>query len=163
MNVSDFKSRIAGWRIEENFSQEELDEECGFRPGTIARIEQGKLEMKDEQLVRILRSVGRDLLWTLVEDCGDLYSKLLPLDEEIARRSGTSSPAQSMWQDTEFESALTGLLSGAQVVLSKVAKASDPKPWVSDLLLRAAGRASGAPRRKRVRKPRNKALSESRE
>jgi transcriptional regulator with XRE-family HTH domain len=160
MNVNDFRHKISEWRIEENFSQEELDEECGFRAGTVARIEQGKLEMKDEQFVRILRSTGRDLLWVLLEDCGDLYSKLRPLDDKLAHRSGTNSPAQGMWRDTEFETALTGLLSGAQVVLSKVAKASDPKPWVSALLLRAASRASGTPQRKRVRKQRNKAPSE---
>ncbi|HEX3531872.1 MAG TPA: helix-turn-helix transcriptional regulator [Thermoanaerobaculia bacterium] len=160
MKVSDFQSKIAEWRLAENLSQQQLDRECGFARGTIARIEQGKLEMKNDQFLRILERTGRDLLATLLEDCGTLFSELLPLSQEIAQSSGTGSAAQSVWHDRELETGLTDLLSGARVVLSKVVKASDQRLWASELLLRAASQASSTPVRQRAGK-RGKPRSEA--
>jgi transcriptional regulator with XRE-family HTH domain len=161
MNVNDFRSKIGGWRLAKNLSQEELDLECGFLPGTVARLEQEKVEMKNDQFLRILGRTGRDLVSTLLEDCGTLFRELLPLAQEISPSSGNDSSAQGIWHDREFESALSGLLSGARVVISKVAKASDQKLWASDLLLRAASQASKAPARKRARKPSSKPRSKT--
>jgi transcriptional regulator with XRE-family HTH domain len=163
MNVNDFRSKIGGWRLAENLSQEELDLDCGFPPGTVARLEQEKVEMKNDQFLRILRRTGRDLVSTLLEDCGTLFSELLPLAQEISPSSGNDSSTQGIWHDREFESALSGLLSGARVVISKVAKASDQKVWASELLLRAARQASKAPARRRARKQRSKAPSKAQE
>lgn len=163
MKVNDFRNKIADWRLARNLSQEELDVECGFQLGTVARIEQERLELKNEQFLRILECTGRDLLSTLLEDCGTLFSELLPLVQEISPSSGNDSSVQGAWHDREFETALSGLLSGARVVISKVAKASDQKLWASDLLLRAASQASKAPARKRARKPGSKPRSKTQE
>jgi transcriptional regulator with XRE-family HTH domain len=159
MNVSDFQSKIVEWRTAADLSQAGLDEACGFLPGTVGRLERGILKLKEEQLVRIVRWTKRDLLWTLLESCGVLYRSLLPLEEELDRHSKSSFAAQTIWQDEDFKNALAGLLTGAEVVLTKVAKAAEPKPWISDLLLRAADRAALDGQRRRVRKRRGKGES----
>ena len=69
MKANDFRGKIADWRLARNLSQEELDQECGFQPGTVARIEQEKLEMKNDQFLRILERTGQDLVSTRLADC----------------------------------------------------------------------------------------------
>jgi hypothetical protein len=57
-SMIDFRSRIAQWRRDAEFTQADLDEACGFRSGTVQRLEQKRLLMRDEHLVRILVSRG---------------------------------------------------------------------------------------------------------
>jgi transcriptional regulator with XRE-family HTH domain len=149
MDLRGFQDRIARWRAEADLTQDELDGECGFRSGTVGRLERKKREMTDEQLIRILIATKRDLLWTLLESCGSLYKRLKPLEEDLRRQQGAELPP-TLLEDGEFQNGIANFLSGAQVVLAKVAKASDPKAWATDLLLRAAIKDE-KPKRERIR------------
>ncbi|HKV13150.1 MAG TPA: helix-turn-helix transcriptional regulator [Thermoanaerobaculia bacterium] len=149
MDLSGLRDKVARWRAEAGLTQEDLDQECGFRPGTVGRLERKKREMSDEELIRILIATKRDLLWTLLESCGSLYKRLKPLEEDLRRRQGVEHPPTFL-EDGEFQNGITSFLSGMQVVITKMAKASDPGVWAADLLLRAAVHEE-KPRRERVR------------
>lgn len=153
MEPIDFRSKIAEWRTNEGLTQDELDEACGFRSGTVGRLERKLLKMTDEQFIRIVLFTNRDLLWVLAESCGSLYKRLVPLERNLSATLGKPA-SRDLPADPEFRNGLQDLLSGAQVVLTKVAKASDPRMWLSDLFLRAASTDAVNQRSKRVRKAR---------
>src|SRR5262249_50676535 len=129
---------------------------------TVARIEQGKLQMKNDQFILILKRTKRDLLSTLLEDCGKLYRELASLAQEISLSSGTDSSAQGIWPDRELETGMADLFSAARTIFLKITRTSDEKRWASDLLLRAAGEAPSTPKRRRAGK-RGKPPSETQE
>ncbi|HYX26237.1 MAG TPA: hypothetical protein VFC23_18940 [Thermoanaerobaculia bacterium] len=165
MDVSEFQEEIAKWRIAAGLQQVELDERCEFRRGTVGRLEQRKSRMTEEQFIRILICTKRDLVWTLIESCGSLYARLQPLEAELSKRFRAGLSQNRPLIDEEFQRGLADMLAGAQVVLSKVAKASDPKAWVTDVLLRAAqaheGAADESPKRRRVRPKRENSSSQA--
>lgn len=158
MDANDFRNKIARWRLELNWSQDDLDRKCEFRTGTVRRLEEEKLKLKDEMLVRILICTGRDLLWTLVEECGSLFKTLQPHEEPLRRQLGRERPPQTLDQDGEFQSALGTMLSSMAVVLKKQTRATDRRALMIDILSEAAARdAQGnQPQRLRASGPRNK-------
>ncbi|MEA2603603.1 MAG: hypothetical protein QOF89_4595 [Acidobacteriota bacterium] len=153
MDVSEFQEEIAKWRIAAGFTQEELDEKCELRPGTVGRLEQKKLKMTEDHFLRILICTKQDPLWILLASCGSLYARLRPLEAELSKRFRVGPNQYKPLIDEDFQRGLKEMFSGAQVVLTKVARAADPKAWAIDLLLRAAsqGAADDQPKRHRVR------------
>lgn len=153
MDVSEFREEIAKWRTAAGFTQVDLDEKCEFPPGTVGRLEQRKSRMTEEQFIRILICTKRDLVWTLLESCGSLYARLRSLEAELSKQFRAGSTPYKPLIDEEFQRGLAEMFSGAQVVLTKVARAADPKVWATDLLLRAASQGStdDQPKRQRVR------------
>jgi transcriptional regulator with XRE-family HTH domain len=163
MDVSEFQDEIAKWRIEAGFTQPELDEKCKLRRGTVGRLEQKKLKMTEDHFLRILICTKRDLVWTLLESCGSLLARLQPLEAELSKRFRAGPNSYKPLIDEDFQNGLAELLSGAQVVLTKMARAADPKAWAIDLLLRAAsqGDADDQPKRHRVRAKRENPHSQA--
>ncbi|MEA2558933.1 MAG: hypothetical protein QOH06_437 [Acidobacteriota bacterium] len=135
-------------------TQEELDSACGFSAGTIGRLEQQRLKLTEEHLVQIIIATDRDLLWSLAEIFGALYRRLEPLEREQRANMGRTAALADLPADAEFQNGLQEMLSGAQVVLMKMARATDQRRWFADLLLRAAGPEAEQRKRKRVRKAR---------
>jgi len=156
MEVGEFQEEIAKWRVEAGFTQAELDEKCEFRPGTVGRLEQRKLRMTEDHFLRILICTKQDPLWILLASCGSLYARLRPLEAELSRRFRVGPNQYKPLIDDEFQRGLEEMFSGAQVVLTKVARAADPKAWAIDLLLRAAHQRATdePPKRHRVRSKR---------
>ena len=138
-------------------TQEDLDCACGFSPGTVSRLEQQRLKLTDEQLVQIVISTDRDLLWSLAEIFGAIYRRLEPLERDQRASLGKPAALTDLPADAEFRKGLQEMLSGAQVVFMKVARATDERRWFADLLLRAAGTEEAQRKRKRVRKARRPA------
>jgi hypothetical protein len=135
-------------------TQEDLDSACGFSPGTVGRLEQQRLKLTEEQFVQIIIATDRDLLWSLAETFGTLYRRLEPLERDQRSILGKPAVLEDLPADAEFQNGLQEMLSGAQVVLTKVARATDQRRWFADLLLRAAGPDAEQRKRKRVRKAR---------
>jgi transcriptional regulator with XRE-family HTH domain len=156
MEASEFQGKISRWRLEAEMSQEDLDKACGFKPGTVGRLEQDKLPLDDERLVRILICTDRDLLSTLAESYGALFKRLQPLEGTLRARFGKPSPPPPPDEDEEFRRGLAAMLSGLEMVLRKVGRVSDRRAMILDLLTEAAARdaRSEKPARKRIRKPR---------
>jgi transcriptional regulator with XRE-family HTH domain len=150
----DLRTRISLWRESAGLTQGELDRACKFKRGTVARLEQHRLKLTEEQLVRILISTGRDVLWSLAETFGALYRSLEPLERDQRASLGKPAALEDLPADDEFQNSLQKMLSEAQVVLSKMARASDQRRWFADILLRAAGTDPAQRKRKRVRKAR---------
>ena len=149
----DFRARIAVWREKAELTQEELDEACGFSPGTISRLEQKRAKLTEKQFIQILSATGRDLLWSLAEAFGTAYRHLEPLERE--KRASRGKPtAEDLPVDADLQKGLQEMLSGAQVVVMKMVRATDERRWFADLLLRAAGTDEAQRKRKRVRKAR---------
>ncbi|HEY0511704.1 MAG TPA: helix-turn-helix transcriptional regulator [Thermoanaerobaculia bacterium] len=140
MDVNLFRKRIARWRLERNLSQEALDRICGFLPGTVRRLEEEKLILRDETFVRIVIGTGRDLPWTLVEECGSLFQRLEPYEEPLRQQLGKERPPQALDQDGEFQKALDLMVSNLATVLSKQARAGDRRALMIDILSEAAAR-----------------------
>jgi hypothetical protein len=163
MDVSEFQDEIAKWRIAAGFTQDQLDERCEFPLGTVGRLEQKKTTMTEDHFLRILICTKRDLVWTLIESCGSLYARLQPLEAELSKRFRAGPSQYRPLIDEEFQKSLAAMLAGAQVVLTKVAKASDPKAWITDVLLRAAheGTTDDPPKRHRVRPKRENPSSQA--
>lgn len=155
-SMIDFRSRIAQWRRDAEFTQADLDEACGFRSGTVQRLEQKRLLMRDEHLVRILISTRKNLLWTLCASLGSLYQRLEPLDARLREVMNAPEAPMPTDDDPEYQADLDRMFSGMQAVAKRIYRAADPKTAIRDFLLRAASEApQGEPRRKRV-KPKKK-------
>jgi transcriptional regulator with XRE-family HTH domain len=147
----DFRSRIAQWRKAAGLTQAELDEACDFPSGTVQRLEQKRLILKDEHLVLILISTQRNLLWTLCGSLGSLYKRLEPLDVRL-REERHAPEALMPDDDPEYQADLDRMFSGMQAVVKKMYRAADPKTSIRDFLIRAAADVpTGEPRRRRVR------------
>jgi len=153
MDAAAFRDRIRDWRMQVDMTQEELDEACGFQPGTVGRLEQGKRKLTDAILVTIIICTERDLLWTLAEGFGALFKRLRPLEAPLRQRFGKEPPQRPLDEDEELEKALTSMLAGAKVVLRKQTRASDRRALMIDFLLEAAARDAQSVQsgRKRVR------------
>jgi hypothetical protein len=166
MDVSEFRVEIAKWRIQAGFTQSELDEKCEFPSGTVGRLEQDKLKMTEDHFLRILICTKQDLVWILLGSCGALLARLQPLEAELSKRFRAGPNSYQPLIDEDFQNGLAELFSGAQVVLTKMARAADPKAWAIDLLLRAAhqgsqGSTGDQPKRHRVRSKRKKPKSQA--
>jgi hypothetical protein len=142
MDVSEFRVEIAKWRIQAGFTQAQLDEQCEFPPGTVGRLEQDKLKMTEDHFLRILICTKQDLVWILLGSCGSLLARLQPLETELSKRFRAGPNSYKPLIDEDFQNGLEELFSGAKVVLTKMARAADPKAWAIDLLLRAAHQGS---------------------
>jgi transcriptional regulator with XRE-family HTH domain len=153
----DLRTRIPLWRESAGLTQGELDRACRFKRGTVARLEQQRLKLTEEQLIRILICTDRDLLWSLAETFGTLYRRLEQLEGDQRASLGKPAAVEDLPADDEFQNGLQKMLSGAQVVLMKMARASDQRRWFADILLRAAGTDPARRERKRVRKSRRPA------
>ena len=153
MDLRGFQEHIPRWRTQARLTQSQLDDACGFRPGTVGRIERMKVKITDAQFVSILLATKRDLVWTLLENCGLLYRRLQPLEVKLAEKLGPSLHAR--WEDGGLQNALTELFGAARFVIMKIAKATDTRSWITDLFLRVAENESETGSvRKRVRKQR---------
>jgi transcriptional regulator with XRE-family HTH domain len=147
----DFRSRIAHWRKAADFTQAELDEACGFPNGTVQRLEQKRLLLKDEHLVLILISTQRNLLWTICGSLGALYRQLEPLDAKL-RKERNAPEAPMPDDDPEYQADLDRMFSGMQSVAKRLYRAADPRTSIRDFLLRAAADVPpGESGRRRVR------------
>jgi hypothetical protein len=148
----DFRSRIAQWRKDADFTQADLDKACGFPSGTVQRLEQRRLILKDEYLVRILISTRRNLLWTLCASLGSLYRRLEPLDVEWREAMNAPEAPMPADDDPEYQADLDRMFSGMEAVAKRIYRAADPKTSIRDFLLRAASEVPpGELKRKRVR------------
>jgi transcriptional regulator with XRE-family HTH domain len=162
MDTEAFQERVKQWRIDAGLSQEALDQECGFKSGTIGRIERGTLKLTDDRLVTIVICTKRDLLWTLAETYGSLLKRLQPIEVFLRQQLGKAPPPNPPDKDEEFEQALASMLMGAETVFRKQMRASDPRTLIADVLLEAAARdvRGDEPERRRIRGPRKKESSE---
>ncbi|MES1243534.1 MAG: hypothetical protein ABUT39_18135 [Acidobacteriota bacterium] len=143
---------IAQWRKAAGFTQAELDEVCSFSSGTVQRLEQERLLLKDEQLVLILINTDRNLLWTLCGSLGSLYKRLEPIEARLRRERNAPEAPIPPDDDPEYQAELDRMFSGMQAVAKRIYRAADPRISVRDFLLRAATDvAPGEPRRRRVR------------
>ena len=158
MDANAFRDRIARWRLDVKLSQEALDRKCGFREGTVARLEQGKLALTDEKLVRIVIGTGRDLLWTLMEGFGSLFKRLQPLEPSLRQELGKERPPQPLDEDGELQQALGAMLANMEIVLKKQTRAADRRALVLEILSEAAARdvRLDEPRNRRAAGPRKK-------
>jgi transcriptional regulator with XRE-family HTH domain len=151
MDANAFRDRIAGWRLDAGLSQEALDKACGFRSGTVGRLEQRKLALTDEMLVSIVICTDRDLLWSLVEGCGSLFKQLQSLEAPLRQRFARQPPPQPLDQDAEFRLALDAMLSNMEIVFRKQTRATDRRALMIDILSEAAARDVQGDRPKRKR------------
>jgi transcriptional regulator with XRE-family HTH domain len=148
----DFRSRIAQWRKAAGLTQAQLDEACGFPGGTVQRLEQRRLILKDDQLVLILISTRRNLLWTLCASLGSLYKRLEPLDVQLREERNAPEAPMPPDDDPEYQEDLDRMWSGMQAVAKRLYRAADPRTSIRDFLLRAATDVPpGEPKRRRVR------------
>jgi transcriptional regulator with XRE-family HTH domain len=156
MDANAFRDRIARWRLDANLSQKKLNQECGFRNGTIGKLEEGERALTDEMLVRIVICTGRDLLWTLLEGCGSLFKRLQPLEPSLRQQLGKERPPQPLDEDGELQRALGAMLANMEIVLKKQTRAADRRALMMDILAEAAARdaRSDGPKRKRAAGPR---------
>lgn len=146
----DFREMIAYWRKAADFTQAELDKACGFPSGTVQRLEQKRLLLKNEQLARILIRTDRDLLWTVSGIVGALYRQLEPLDARLRAELGVpEAPVPD--DDPEYQEDLDRMLSAMQSVAKRIYRAADPRTSFRDFLLRAAADFPPEPGRRRVR------------
>jgi transcriptional regulator with XRE-family HTH domain len=158
MDANAFRDRIARWRLDVNLSQVALDRECGFREGTIGKLEEGERALTDEMLVRILICTDRDLLWTLVEGCGSLFKRLQPIEPSLRQELGRERPPQPLDEDGELQRALDAMFANMEIVLKKQTRAADRRALMMEILSEAAARDARADgqRRKRAAGPRKK-------
>ncbi len=158
MDADVFGNRIAGWRLDANLSQEALDQECRFAPGTVARLEQGKLAMTDDKLVRILICTGRDLLWAVAGLCGSVLKRLQSLEAPLRLELGKERPPQPLDQDDDFQNALATMFVNLEIIIKKQTRATDRRALMMDILTEAAARDphGESPKRKRAGGPRKK-------
>jgi transcriptional regulator with XRE-family HTH domain len=158
MDANAFRDRIARWRLDVNLSQMALDRECGFREGTIGKLEEGERALTDEMLVRILICTGRDLLWTLVEGCGSLFKRLQPLEPSLRQELGRERPPQPLDEDGELQRALDAMFANMEIVFKKQTRAADRRALMLEILAEAAARDARADgqRRKRAAGPRKR-------
>jgi transcriptional regulator with XRE-family HTH domain len=158
MDANAFRDRIARWRLDVNLSQVALDRECGFRAGTIGKLEEGERALTDEMLVRILICTGRDLLWTLVEGCGSLFKRLQPLEPSLRQELGRERPPQPLDEDGELQRALDVMFANMEIVFKKQTRAADRRALMMEILAEAAARDAQADgqRRKRAAGPRKR-------
>jgi transcriptional regulator with XRE-family HTH domain len=158
MDADVFGNRIAAWRLDANLSQEDLDQECRFPAGTVARLEQGKLAMTDDKLVRILICTGRDLLWAVAGLCGSLLKRLQSLEASLRLELGRERPPQPLDQDDDFQTALAVMFTNLEIILKKQTRATDRRALMMDILTEAAARDphGESPKRKRATGSRRK-------
>jgi transcriptional regulator with XRE-family HTH domain len=158
MDANAFRDKIARWRLDVKLGQETLDRECGFRKGTVARLEQGKLALTDEKLVRIVICTGRDLLWTLLEGCGSLFQRLQPLELSLRQELGKERRPQPLDQDGELQRALGAMFASLEIVLKKQTRAADRRALMMEILAEAAARdvRLDEPKSKRAAGPRKR-------
>ena len=151
----DFRSRIAQWRKAAGLTQAELDKACDFPSGTVQRLEQKRLILKDEHLVLILISTRRNLLWTLCASVGSVYMRLEPLDARLRAERNAPEAQMPLNDDPEYQADLDRMWSGMQAVAKRLYRAADPRTSIRDFLLRAAiDVPPGEPARRRVRSKR---------
>lgn len=158
MDANAFRDRIARWRLDVKLSQGALDRKCGFREGTVARLEQGKLALTDDKLVRIMIGTGRDLMWTLLEGCGSLFKRLQSLEPSLRQELGRERPPQPLDEDGELQRALGAMLANMEIVLKKQTRAADRRALMMEILAEAAARdvRLDEPKNKRAAGPRKK-------
>jgi transcriptional regulator with XRE-family HTH domain len=146
----DFREMIAYWRKAADFTQAELDKACGFPNGTVERLEQKRLTLKDDHLVLILIHTRRNLSWTLCGIVGALYRRLEPLDASLrAELNVPEAPLPD--DDPEYQADLDLMFAAMQSVARRLYRAADPRTSLRDLLLRAAADVPSEPGRRRVR------------
>jgi transcriptional regulator with XRE-family HTH domain len=151
----DFRSMIAYWRKAADFTQAELDEACGFPSGTVQRLEQKRLILKDEQLVLIFIRTNRNLLWTISGVLGALFRQLEPLDARLRAELGVpETPVPD--DDPEYQEDLDRMFSAMQSVAKRMYRAADPRTSFRDFLLRAAADIPLAESRRRRARTRKK-------
>ncbi len=151
MDANVFRDRIARWRLEADRTQEQLDEDCKFLPGTVARLEQGKRALTDEMLVRVLICTNRDLLWTVAGVCGSFLKRLQSHEAELRQELGRGRPPQPLDQDEDFLQALDTMFAGMEIILKKQTRAADRRALMMEILSEAAERDAQADGRKRRR------------
>jgi len=158
MDADAFRNKVVKWRLDANMSQDDLDDACGFRLGTVGEIERGDLDLTDEKLVSILICTNRDLLWTLMEDFGSLFMRLQPIEASLRRRLGKEPLPLPPDEDEEFERGLRSMLDGAEVVYRRQLRVSNRRTLLTDALREAAARDSprAEPERRRAKKPRKR-------
>jgi transcriptional regulator with XRE-family HTH domain len=156
MDANAFRDRIARWRLDADRTQDQLDEDCGFLPGTVARLEQGKLALTDERLVRILICTDRDLLWTVAGVCGSFLKRLQSQEAELRQELGRKRPPQSLDQDEDFLQALSTMFASMEIVLKKQTRAADRRALMAEIFAEAAEREArfDEPQRQRASGPR---------
>src|SRR3954462_9465063 len=103
MDVSQFQDEIAKWRVAAGFTQAELDARCDFKSGMVGRLEQKRVNMTDDQFLRILICTKRDLVWTILESCGSLYARLQPLEVELSRQLRAGPASYKPLIDEDFQ------------------------------------------------------------
>ncbi|HEX3127401.1 MAG TPA: hypothetical protein VH394_08730 [Thermoanaerobaculia bacterium] len=147
----DFRGMIAYWRKAANLTQAELDEACKFPGGTVQRLEQKRLILKNEQLVLILIRTDRNLFWTMSGVLGALYRQLEPLDIRLRAELGVPEPPVPD-EDPEYQADLDRMFSAMESVAKRMYRAADPRTSMRDFLLRAAADVPAVEsRRRRVR------------
>lgn len=156
MDANAFRNRIAPWRLAANLSQEALDQKCGFRKGTVGKLEEGKRTLTDEMLVRILICTDRDLLWTVAGVCGSFLQRLQSHEAELRQELGRERPPQLLDQDTDFLTALATMSASMEIVLKKQTRAADRRSLMTEIFAEAAEREArfDKPQRQRAAGPR---------
>lgn len=154
MDVNAFRSDIAAWRLERDFSQTQLDQACGFPEGTVGRIERLKRKVSEEELAKIFIALERDFVWSLLGVCGSVYRKLQPFEAQRGpvRGDPSSKPVMASQRTDDFSKGLGQMLEGIRVVLDHLAKTSDPRAWVIEMMLLASSQESSKVGRSRGRR-----------
>lgn len=159
MDATAFQNQIKTWRLRAGLNQAELDEKCGFKPGTVARLEQGKTSVTDEQLVKIMLLTDQDILWALTEALSITYRRMYTLEQTWRQKLDLKRTPHRLDQDTEYSASVRLWMDNAFTMIQKQQWATDRWTYMHNIFVEMADRVApeADPPRARVKRTKKKA------